>query len=60
MKLCKDCKWFGIGDFMPRCLHPKSEHIDPVTGEKKFFFCNLERFGITACGPEAVRWEAKS
>jgi hypothetical protein len=60
MKLCKDCKYCELDEFMPRCSHPSSSHLDVVTGDTKLWFCNIERLTASGCGPDAKNWEAKS
>jgi hypothetical protein len=60
MKFCKDCKWYQADEFMGRCGQKESKHTDPVTGEEKFYYAQLQRFGITGCGMEGKYWEAKS
>ena len=59
MKLCKDCKFCELDEFMPRCAHPTSSHLDPVTGDTKLYFCTIERMSINGCGAEGAKWEAK-
>jgi len=35
MKLCKDCRYFAVGDIFRGCRHPKNLVIDYSTGETK-------------------------
>lgn len=57
MKICKSCKYYSVGD----CTHPATNaKISPVTGEPIYVSAWYERAENGSCGPEAIRYDAKS
>lgn len=53
IKVCIDCFHFSKPD---KCTHPESSHINPVNGDRKYFYAITMR-SSDMCGTEAKLFE---
>ena len=57
MKLCKDCKHYRAAD--QKCTHESAIKVDPVSGERGFFYAISQRMAFAAatdCGHDQARF----
>ena len=62
IKLCKDCRYFIASPVSNDIIQEYAKcrnigKINPVTGENKHIYCDINRWEHNACGPEGRLYE---